>query len=392
MQLRDAGRVIAIATASESGSDRIKRLVDGNLEDRRSIIGLHAACYLLIVIITVMSGCIQPPTKTVAQPPPYHFQPETLRALDEGIFTASVEARHESEAYARVAMEEWLWRVRQRIDEDFIPWYSSYGIKQWMTAKVVAFKLLYTEGRATPEERLVSYLQEQFYEQVLEPVSSFVDPQTVMEDAAVNYLRELRERLDRLPSEYDVPAAAFRQHLETIPAIVVQAVPPQEASLNEVLQAADLSALPAYRALLKKVAAASDVANPTPSADRLQVVANQAVTRLLDSVTLSAGTATASTLVGGYWGIAISAGSAAYAAVEHDHEKPAIEAQLRENLDAVLDLMWQELVDDPRGGITALVHSMSTQIEDAVAQGYRRGAGDDASRTPGSNKPGATPQ
>jgi hypothetical protein len=195
-----------------------------------------------------------------------------------------------------------------------------------------------------------------------------------------------------LPSEYDVPAAAFRQHLETIPAIVVQAVPPQEASLNEVLQAADLSALPAYRALLKKVAAASDVANPTPSADRLQVVANQAVTRLLDSVTLSAGTATASTLVGGYWGIAISAGSAAYAAVEHDHEKPAIEAQLRENLDAVLDLMWQELVDDPRGGITALLHSMSTQIEDAVAQGYRRGAGDDASRTPGSNKPGATPQ
>jgi len=344
------------------------RLVDGNLEDRRLVLGLHAACYLLIVIITVMSGCIQPPTKTVTQPPPYHFQPGTLHALNEGIFTASVQARHESEAYARVAMEEWLWRVRQRIEEDFIPWYSSYGIQQWMTAKVVAFKLLYTEGEATPEERLVSYLQEQFYEQVLEPVNSFVDPQTVMEDAAVNYLQELRERLDRLPSEHDVPAAAFRQHLETIPAIVVQEVPPQEASLYEVLQAADLSALPAYKALLGKVAAASDVANPTPSADRLQVVANQAVTRLLDSVSLSAGTATASTMVGGYWGIAISAGSAAYAAMEHNHEKPAMEAQLRENLDAALDLMWKDLVDDPRGGITALVYYMSTQIEDTVAR------------------------
>ena len=368
------------------------RLVDGSPEDRRLILGLHAACYLMIVIITVMSGCIQPPPRTVTQPPPYHFQPGALRALDEGIFTASVQARHESEAYARVAMEEWQWRVRQRIEEVFVPWYSSYGIKQWMTAKVVAFKLLYTEGEATPEERMVSYLQEQFYDQVLEPVSSFVDPQTVMEDAAANYLRELREWLDRLPWEYDVPAAAFRQHLKTIPAIVVQTVPPQEASLNEVLQAADLCALPAYRALLKKVAAASDVANPTPSADRLQVVANQAVTRLLDSVTLSAGTATASTLVGGYWGIAISAGSAAYAAVEHDHTKPAIEAQLRKNLDAAVDLMWQELVEDPRGGVTALVHHMSTQIEDAVAQGQRRGPGAEASRTPGSDKPGATTQ
>jgi hypothetical protein len=356
--------------------------VDGYLEDRRSIPGLHAACFLLIVIITVTSGCFQPPAKTVAQPPPYHFQPETLRAINEGIFTASVQARHESEAYARVAMEEWLWRVRRRIEEVFIPWYSSYGIQQWMTAKVVAFKLLYTEGEATPEERLVSYLQEQFYEQVLEPVSSFVDPQTVMEDAAINYLRELRERLDRLPSEYDVPAAALRQHLETIPAIIVQEIPPQEASLNGVLQAADLTALPAYRALLVKVAAAGDVANPAPSADRLKVVANQAVIRLLDSVALSAGTATASTLVGGYWGIAISAGSAAYAAVEHNHEKPALEARLRENLDAALDIMWQKLVDDPRGGITALVHRMSTQIEDAVADPLWSCAPDTVMRRP----------
>jgi len=228
----------------------------------------------------------------------------------------------------------------------------------------------------------VSYLQEQFYEQVLEPVSSFVDPQTVMEDAAVNYLRELRERLDRLPSEYDVPATAFRQHMETIPAIIVREIPPQEASLNEVLPAADLSALPAYRALLAKVAAASDVANPTPSADRLKVIANQAVTRLMDSVALSAGTATASTVMGGYWGIAISAGSAAYAAVEHESEKSAMEAQLRENLNAALNLMWQELVEDPRGGITALVHHMSTQIEDAVARPLQSCAPNTVTRRP----------
>jgi hypothetical protein len=364
MQLRDAGRAMAIAAVSF-------RLMDVNITARRSIFGLHAVCYLLVVLIAATSGCIQPPTKTVVQPPPYHFQPGALRAINEDIFMASVEARHESEAYARVAMEEWLWRVRQRIEEVFIPWYSSYGIQQWMTAKVVAFKLLYTEGEATPEERLVSYLQEQFYEQVLEPVNSFVNPQTVMEDAAVNYLRELRERLDRLPSEYDVPDAAFRKHLETIPAIVVQVAPPQEASLYEVLQSTDLSALPAYRALRGKVTASSGVANQTASADRLQVVANQAVTRLLDSVALSAGTATASTVVGGYWGIAISAGSAAYAAVEHDHEKPVMEAQLRENLDAALDLMWQDLVENPSGGITAMVHDMSMQIEDAVTRPSR---------------------
>jgi hypothetical protein len=347
---------------------RLIRLVEGGLEDRRSIPRLHAACYLLIVMIAAMNGCSQPPMKTVAQPPPCHFQPGTLRAINEGIFTASVQARHESEAYTRIVMEEWRSRVRRLTDEEFIPWYFNFGIQQWIATKVVVYKLLYTEGDPTPEERLVSYLQEQFYEQVLEPVSSFVDPQTVMEDAAVNYLRELRERLDRLPSEYHIPAAAFRQHLETIPAIVVQEVPPQEASLYEILQATDLSALPAYRALLGKVTATSDVANPTPSADRLQVVANQAVTRMLNSMALRGGATTASALVGGLWGMAISAGSAAYVAIDDEQEKPAMEARLRESLDAALDLMWQDLVEDPRGGTIALVHHMSTQIEDAVAR------------------------
>jgi hypothetical protein len=140
----------------------------------------------------------------------------------------------------------------------------------------------------------VSYLQEQFYEQVLEPVSRYVDPQTVMEEAVVNYLRELSARLDRLPSAYDVPAFAVRQHLETIPAILVQEVPPQQASLYEVMHTDDLPDLPAYQALLKKIAAVSDTANPRSSADRLRIVAN-----LLSSMPLRGGMATASTLVGG---------------------------------------------------------------------------------------------
>jgi hypothetical protein len=43
-----------------------------------------------------------------------------------------------------------------------------------------------------------------------------------------------------------------------------------------------------------------------------------------------------------------------------------MEAQLREKLDEAMDLMWKELVEDPRSGITAPVQHMSTQIEDGV--------------------------
>jgi hypothetical protein len=54
--------------------------------------------------------------------------------------------------------------------------------------------------------------------------------------------------------------------------------------------------------------------------------------------------------------------------VEYENDKPVMEAQLRENLGAALDVMWQDLVEDEHTGIMAMVHHMSTQIEAAVFQ------------------------
>lgn len=325
------------------------------------------ACGLLIIFVAALGGCSHSPSQVEVPPAPlFHVKPGVWRAIDEQILTASVHARNESEAYARVAMDEWQWRVSQRIDEVFIPWYSSYWTQQWIASRVAWYKLQYSEGEATPEERLVNYLQEQFYAQVLEPVSSFVDPHTVMEDAAAGYLRELKGRIDQLPFEYRIPVAAFNQHLESIPAIAVLAVPRQDASLYEVLQAPDLSALLAYEALLVQIVAVNGATGTTPSPDRLQIVARRAVTKLVGTLVLRGGSTAASTIAGGFWGVLISAGAAAWGAVEHDHNKQGIEAQLRENLSAALDVMWLDLMEDQHGGVTAVVHHMSTQIEHAV--------------------------
>ena len=263
-------------------------------------------------------------------------------------------------------MEDWQLRVRQRIEDVFIPWYSSYWTQQWIATRVAWYKLQYTEGEDTPEERLVSFLQEQFYTQVLEPVSSFVDPYIVMEETTAGYLRELNALLDPLPLEYRIAVAAFDQHLDTIPAIVVLAVPLQDASLYEVLQADDLSAVPAYATLQEQIAAINGADDLTPSEDRLHSVARRAVTKLVGTLALRGGATAASTLVGGFWGVLISAGASALAALEHNNDMPVMEAQLRENLDEALDVMWKALVEDPHGGVTAVVHHMSAQVEQAV--------------------------
>jgi len=325
---------------------------------------------VLLAFVAVLGGCSHAPTPVVVPPPAsfYHVQPATWRAIDEQILNASVCARYESEAYARVSMDDWRLRVRQRTEDVFIPWYVSYWTQQWLATRVAWYKLQYTEGEVTPEERLVSYLQQQFHEQVLEPVSGFVDPRVVMEEATAGYLRELKDSLEPLPVEHRIPVALFNQHLESIPAIVVLAVPLQDASLYEVLQAADLSALPAYETLLKQIAALNGGIGPTASADGLDRVAGRAVAELLEPMALRGGATAAAAIVGGFWGVMISAGAAAWSVTEHDQDRPMMEAQLRGNLDAMLDVMWRELVEDTRAGVTAVVQHMSTQIEQAVFQ------------------------
>jgi hypothetical protein len=265
-------------------------------------------------------------------------------------------------------MDEWLWRVRQRTEAVFIPWYSGYWTQQWIAIKVSWYQLQGSEGEAEPEERLVSYLQEQFYTRVLEPVSSFVDPHTVMEHATVSYLRELKDALDPLPARYRIPVAAFNQHLEAIPAIAGTAMPTQDTSLYEVMQAADLADVDGYKTLLEQIATVNGSVAPAPSADRLKAVARRAINQLLGTLTVHGGATAASTIVGGFWGVLISTGSTVWGAVAYENDKPAMEAQLRENLDAALAVMWQDLVEDEHAGVMAIVQRMSTQIETALFQ------------------------
>lgn len=333
----------------------------------------RAGCGLFLALATVLGGCsftpapVEEPTAPLPQ-----VSPGTWRAVDQQIYNASVYARHESEAYARLVMEEWLWRVRQRTEEVFIPWYTGYWTQQWLSVKVSWYKLQSDEGEVAPEERLVNYLQEQFYNQVLEPVSSFVDPHTVMEHTTTGYLRELQDAIAPLPARYHIPPELFRQHLEAIPAIEGTGVPLQDASLYEVLQDADLSDVAGYESLLAQIAAVNGNSTPAPSADRLQVVARRALDKLLGTLTVRGGSAAASAIVGGFLGALISTGTAVWGVMEHDNDRPVMETQLRENLGAAMETMWQDLVEDQEGGVTAVVHHMSTRIETALFQSVQQ--------------------
>lgn len=323
---------------------------------------------LLIAPAVILANCAQAPPRGAPPEAVDHVSPEAWQSIDKRILGASAYAQREAEAYARVAMDEWRERVRRRIEDVFIPWYASYWTQQWIATKVAWYQLHYAEGEPTPEQRLVGYLQEQFRVQVLEPVGDFVDPYAVMDQTANTYRLELKGRVEPLSFEYGIPVDAFNRHLDAIPAIVVSTDPQQNASLRAVIQAADVSALRAYGSLWTQLSGRNGNGNAEPAlaVGNLDRVAERAVTRLVGTLPVCAGTAAASTLVGGFWGLIISAGSTVWSATEHEQDRQALEAQLRENLDAALDVMWRDLVEDPRTGVTAVVRHISGRIENAL--------------------------
>lgn len=319
---------------------------------------------LLIAFFFILSGCSNIPEPVVKPAAPlYYIHPETWQSIDEQILKASLSARKKSEIYARNMMDNWLWKVRMRTESVFIPWYSSYWTQQWIASRVALYKIQYSEGEPTPEERLTQYLQNQYYKKVLEPVSDFIDPNTVMKDATDLYLRELKKRVEQLPYEYQIPVDEFNQHLKFIPAIIVQTKPRQEASLYDVLQTSNIDNLLAYKKLLAQIASINGSIKPGSPKDNLNQVAQRAVTKLVEQIELRGGASIASLIAGGHIGLLISVGAATWSISEHERDKPNMDKQLRKNLDVMLDLMWQNLVNDTSSGITAIVHHMNKKIE-----------------------------
>jgi len=325
---------------------------------------------LLTVLLFTLAGCAsRSPTPFPVEPIP-PLLPDTWRAIKEEIWTASTLAQAEAELYTRQAMQEWMVRVREKTENEFVPWYSGYWAQQWIGIKAGWYEMGREDGDAPVEDYLVEYMQEKFDELVLQPAGMQADPQTITEQAAALYVRLLSEQLRCLPKVQAVPPRSLRKKLEQIPLITLSGSPPGDVSLSQAFDHDDLAGVPAYDQL---IARANSVGNPESSSmkeERLQVVAEDSFTRLVAELPVRAGGSAAALVVGEALGLFISVGVAVWSAISHDQKQPEIESKLREALDVGLDNMWQTLMEDPELGVLFPVNHMSEQIETGLFPAY----------------------
>jgi len=322
---------------------------------------------LIVALMLSLAGCATQ-ERAPDQPLPVHISERTWWEIDNDIGAASLAAKGPASHYARDSMKSWRDRVQKRTETNFIPWFTDYWTQQWLAIKVAWYKLSAGEGTDPTVQRLAAYLQEQYHDRVLDPVAKEIDPDVVREQATKRYIHLLGEQLQEMPRRYGVPSNQFDRRIKDIPAIALAPHPAHSASLYQIVHADPITKLPAYVALITQIRNASGGAGSGPSDARISPVAKRSSEKLVGKLATSGGASAAAAAVGGVAGVMISLGAAGYGAITHENERPKMEAQLRENLNAALDDMYLGLLEDRATGVMAGVYYISEQIEGSIAK------------------------
>lgn len=324
-------------------------------------------CALIVVLLTALSGCAtrEPPPP----PPPAVVVPQsTWMQIDGDIAAASLDARAQSSDYARDVMQRWRERIYQRTDEAFIPWFSGYWTRQWLSMKVTWYKLNAGGERDPTVERLAAYLQEQYHDRVLAPVAREINPDWITGQTVQLYIRLLREHLQGMPPRYGVPLDQFDGHLQEIPAIALAPPPAHNASLYQLARAEPIDGQPAYAALVARLHSTPGRSGDWTTDAGISSVARQTSETLVTELTTRSVAGAISAAVGRVAGMLISLGTTGFTAMLREKQRPEMENQLRQNLHATFDEEWLDLLHNPETGVLAGVNHISGQIESSLAE------------------------
>ncbi|UZE25821.1 hypothetical protein LOY67_10610 [Pseudomonas sp. B21-056] len=315
---------------------------------------------LMLAVLIALAGCAtvergqQASAVTVSQ--------DTWRQVDQQIIAASKSAIEQTEVYARGSMEHWRVLVYERTEAEFIPWFSSYWTQEWMAVKVSWYAASAKGEADSASNRLALYLQEQYREQVLEPVAVEIDPEAIRAAATSYYVRLLDQQVRVIAQRHQVPNELMNRRLHGITAINLGPPAARDASLYEMVHTEPLNTLPAYAALIDHVNKAAATGSG-PSDAVIATVAQHTAEKIEAQFATRGAAGAAAAVAGKAAGALISVGVAGIRAIIHEGERPEMEAQIRKSLSTAFDEAWFKSLKHPLSGVLAPVYYLDEEIE-----------------------------
>lgn len=170
---------------------------------------------LVLAVLIALAGCAT--TERGQQAGAVTVSQDAWRQVDQQIIAASKSAIGQAEVYARGSMEHWRVLVYERTEAEFIPWFSSYWTQEWMAVKVSWYAASAKGEADSASNRLALYLQEQYREQVLEPVAVEIDPEAIRAAATSYYVRLLDQQVRVIAQRHQIPNELMNRRLHGIP-------------------------------------------------------------------------------------------------------------------------------------------------------------------------------
>ncbi|WP_038436697.1 hypothetical protein [Pseudomonas brassicacearum] len=315
---------------------------------------------LMLAVLLVLAGCAT--SQRGQQDATVAISQDTWRQVDRQIIAASKSAIEQAGLYARGSMEHWRVLVYDRTEAEFIPWFSSYWTQEWLAMKVSWYSASAKGEEDSSARRLAVYLQEQYREQVLEPVSVEIDPEAIRANATSYYLRLLNQQVQVIGQRQQIPIELMNRRLHAIPAVSLGPPAARNASLYEMVHTEPLNTLPAYAALIDHVNKAA--ATGSGPSDAVIATVAQRTSEKIEAQFATRGAAGAAAAVAGKAaGALISVGVAGIRAIIHEGERPEMEAQIRKSLSAAFDEAWFKSLKHPLSGVMAPVYYLDEEIE-----------------------------
>jgi hypothetical protein len=142
------------------------------------------------------------------------------RSVDASVRKAFVTAEEKASAYAERAVKDWTDELRQRADEDFIPWYFAYWNQQALMLKTAGFYLMDTPlvegmigGQPSAQEQVERYLEAAFVTRVIQPATAQLRVETMTREAVKVYLVSLNEELQAVEASYRISDQEWVRHM-----------------------------------------------------------------------------------------------------------------------------------------------------------------------------------
>lgn len=289
-------------------------------------------------------------------------------SVNQDIKEAVKSARERALAKAGKQLDEWHKTLMYRVDKDFLEWYFNYFNQQ-----LVGFQYAYhavhnyvVGSERSASESVVESIQQQFANRVLRPQVAQLELEQIARDAVEEFVQNLNQRLNEIPSRYKMPREEWERHLGSIAVMAAsvegdRSVPLTLKALSAGMGAASAGMMAKAFAPVVKGAVGKMAALLSTKA------AGTAVGTAAIATATTTGAKVAGGIASGFLGPLIAVGIIGWDLFDHAKTVEENRPIMRQNIDDYLGQFQQQMLESD-GTIGGVIHGIETAIYRGISR------------------------